>query len=375
MVFRFNTMDKMKKLNFCGWFVLVTIFSLNSLQAKIVFDGEKGFRVEGGFLSRFFGGFDSDGEQAQALLEKAESELAENDFRGALSTYKKIAKRFPIEKAETSDGRKVYAAAEALYQSALVRERYSQWGKAFDALQQVVEKYPSYDFDKVIVAQSRIAAKLGAGARTKVFRFIPGFKNYGQALEFHQKIAENARGPEHAPIALMASADIARRDNKEVEAIDSLERLINLYPEDRLSEKAYFDLAVIHESMVKGPLYDQGATLKAVNFYEDYLILFEALAKAPRETDDDFAKRREAWRVRLQEAEKGLGRMRDMLARSKLEIGQFYHRHGHKFAPRSSVKKPATQYYNEAITLAPDSDSARSATELLKEFEKTESQP
>jgi hypothetical protein len=64
-----------------------------------------------------------------------------------------------------------------------------------------------------------------------------------------------------------------------------------------------------------------------------------------------------------------------MLARSKLEIGKFYHRHGHKFAPRASVEKPATQYYNEAITLAPDSESARSASELLKEFEKVESQP
>jgi len=41
----------------------------------------------------------------------------------------------------------------------------------------------------------------------------------------------------------------------------------------------------------------------------------------------------------------------------------------------TSVEKPATQYYNEAITLAPDSESARSASELLKEFEKAESQP
>ena len=204
---------------------------------------------------------------------------------------------------------------------------------------------------------------------------IPGFRNFGQAREFHQKIAENARGPEHAPSALMASADIAREDDKEIEAIDSLERLINLYSEDSLCEKAYFDLAVIHESLVKGPLYDQGATLKAVNFYEDYLILFETISQAPRETEEGFAKRREAWRVRLREAEQGLGRMRDMLARSKLEIGKFYHRHGHKFAPRSSVEKPATQYYNEAITLAPDSESARSASELLKEFEKAESQP
>ncbi|MFP6854325.1 MAG: hypothetical protein VB980_00970, partial [Opitutales bacterium] len=180
---------------------------------------------------------------------------------------------------------------------------------------------------------------------------------------------------EYAPDALMASAEIARQDDKEIDAIDSLERLINLYPEDRLTEKAYFDLAVIHESMVKGPLYDQGATLKAVNFYEDYLILFETIKRAPRENETSFSQRREAWKVRLVKAEQGLARMRDMLARSKLEIGKFYHQHGHKFSPHGSTETPARQYYNEAITLAPNSESARTASELLKQLEKPVNQP
>ena len=291
-------MDKMNFTISWGFFTLAICSLLPSVEAEIVSDGEKGIRVEGGFLSRFFGAKGGD-EQAQNLIKEAEGRLADENYRGALSIYKKIAKGFSIEKVQTSDGRKVYAAAEALYQSALIRERYSQWTKAFAALQEVVEKYPSYDFNKVIEAQSRIAFKLGAGARTRIFRVIPGFRNFGKAHEFHQKIAENARGPEHAPSALMASAEIARRDNKEVEAIDSLERLINLYPEDRLSEKAYFDLAVIHESLVKGPLYDQGATLKAVNFFEDYLILFEAIDRAPRESENDFAKRRSSRQAKV----------------------------------------------------------------------------
>lgn len=369
-------MDEMKKSILFVWLALAILLPMSSAEAEIISDREKGTRVEGGFLSRLFGKKGYGGEQqAQLLINKAEGELAQKKYRSALSTYKKIAKRFPIEKVNTGAGLNVYAAAEALYQSALLRERNSQWEKAFTALQEVVEKYPSYDFEKVIVAQSRIASKLGAGARTRIFKVIPGFRNYGKAREFHQKISENAKGPEHAPAALMASAEIARRDDKNVEAIDSLERLINLYPEDSLCEKAYFDLAVIYESMVKGPLYDQGATLKAVNFYEDYLILFEAIDQVPRESGEQFAIRREAWKVRLLEAEQGLGRMRNMLAQSKLEIGRFYHRHGHKFAPRASREKPPKQFYNEAITLAPNSKSALSAKELLKEFDETESQP
>ncbi len=374
MGIRIVTMDKMKKSIFWLWVAFATCSFLPSATAEITYDREKGFRVEGGFLSRFFNN-DGGEEKAQQLIQEAEAELAAQDYRDALSTYKKIAKRFPVEKVVTSDGRKVYAAAEAYYQMALLHEHHSKWEKAFDALQKVVEKYPSYDFGKVIEAQSRIAFKLGAGARTKLFRVIPGFRNFNKAREFHQQISENARGPEHAPRALMASAEIARRTDKKPEAIDSLERLINLYPDDSLGEKAYFDLAVIHESMVKGPFYDQGATLKAVNFYEDYLILFETIARAPRESGEDFAKRKKAWVIRLAEAEQGLARMRDMLSRSKLEIGKYYHRHGHKFAPRASVDKPARQFYNEAMTLAPDSASARSAKKLREELKKTANQP
>ena len=370
-------MEKIKNRITWVCFCLSLTCCVPLLKAEIIIDREKGVRVEGGFLSRLFGNSSPSKEQAQLLIEKAEAALANQNFRSALSVYKKIAKRFSIEKVKTKEGNEVYAVAEALYQSALLRERNSQWEHAFNALQEVVEKYPSYDFDKVITAQSRIASKLGAGARTKIFWIIPGFRNYDKARKFHNQISENARGPEHAPAALMASAEIARRGKKETEAIDVLEKLINFYPEDILCEKAYFDLAEIYESMVKGPLYDQGATLKAINYYEDFRILFSKIQKAPRESEAEFEKRRADWRIRLQQAEKGLSNMRDMLARSKLEIGQFYHRHGHKFAPRASVVVPATQYYQEAITLAPDSESARTAEELLEEIKnpKDENRP
>ena len=48
------------------------------------------------------------------------------------------------------------------------------------------------------------------------------------------QIAELVRGPRFAPRALMVLAEIALKDEKEEEAIDGLERLINLYPENYL---------------------------------------------------------------------------------------------------------------------------------------------
>ena len=35
-------------------------------------------------------------------------------------------------------------------------------------------------------------------------------------------------------------------------------------------------MAEIYRGRVTGPSYDQGSTLKALNFYEDYLILYES---------------------------------------------------------------------------------------------------
>ena len=104
----------------------------------------------------------------------------------------------------------------------------------------------------------------------------------------------------------MILAEISIKDNKEDEAIDALERLINLYPDHFLSEKAYFQLAQIYEGLVSGPNYDQGATLKALNFYEDYLILYKLPpVKDRHESSQDYLARIENFKTRKELAEKG----------------------------------------------------------------------
>ena len=65
--------------------------------------------------------------------------------------------------------------------------------------------------------------------------------------------------------------------------------MVNLYPDHYLSEKAYFLIAQVYENMVAGPAYDQGATMKSLNFYEDYLILYEnAPERDIHETDEKY---------------------------------------------------------------------------------------
>ena len=116
--------------------------------------------------------------------------------------------------------------------------------------------------------------------------------------------------------------------------------------------------------MVSGPQYDQGSTLKALNFYEDYLILYkQPPAKDLNESPDDYKVRVNEFKNRRDLAEKGRAAMRATLAASKLEIGNFVENYGKYFITRwrDLGSLPAMQFYNEAITIAPESEVARDA--------------
>ena len=55
--------------------------------------------------------------------------------------------------------------------------------------------------------------------------------------------------------------------------------------------------------------------------------------------------------------------MRESLAQSKLEIGQYVEKYGKYFLVRwrELGNQPALQFYNQAITTAPESEAAREA--------------
>ncbi len=120
-----------------------------------------------------------------------------------------------------------------------------------------------------------------------------------------------------------------------------------------------------------GPAYDQGSTLKALNFYEDYLILY---ATPPPQS---LHESKEAYQLRLKEAgerssmaENGRNEMRQTLATSKLEVAQYVEKYGKYFLVRwrELGNRPALQFYNEAINSAPESEAARLAEKKVAEL-------
>ena len=291
-------------------------------------------------------------------------------LRKALGLYEKFSKR-RSDAIVTLQGEKIKIGPESLYRASILRERKGDWQKGFEHLRLIAKAYTDYDFERVAESLMRLAERLAKDDLPRKWGIFPRFRSGSQDRIRLDEIANLARGPRFAPRALMALAEIALRDDKEEEAVDALERIVNLYPENYMAEKAYFMLAKFYEERVSGPAYDQGSTLKALNFYEDYLILY---AKPPpqsiHEDVKSFKARVQASKERFASAEEGRNKMRQTLAESKLEVAQYIEKYGKYFLVRwrELGNRPALQFYNEAINSAPESDAARIAEKKVVEL-------
>lgn len=272
--------------------------------------------------------------EAAAMLENGIAKLETGSTGSANRTFKKIIKNYPTAKA----------TGEARFFRGQIYMSKGRWTKGFDQLQEIALKHPDYEnFDRVISSQFDCATALMEGARGRILWVIPGFKQYGEAVNQFEQIVRNAPYGDYAPLALMNIALISEMEEKPEDAIDALDRLINYYPQSMLAPDAYYNMAETYANLVKGPQYDQGSTRQAISYYEDFLILF------PQSNY-------------LGEVESNLDAMEDLLARSRLNLGDFYYNY-------RSNNTAALVFYNETITIAPESDAAEEARQSIADIE------
>lgn len=296
-------------------------------QAALVWSQETGWRVEGGVLEVVSG---VEARNALELMNAARTAEERDEESRALKAYKKVYREY---------AKSIYAP-EAWYRTAQIRMTGRNYSKAFEALQQIVSFYPSFErFDLVIGQQYRIATLFSEGVRGRILWVIPGFKNRSKAVNYYEQVVANAPFSDYAPLALMNLARLHKKLGDDEAAIHALDRIINSYWQSVLTPDAYLRLAQTHASLVDGPLYDQASTREAITLFEDFMILFPG--------DPSVA-----------DAEKGLDSMKTVLANSKVRIGDFY------YNKRSNLTA-AKVFYNEAITIYPDSSVAKRAREKL----------
>jgi outer membrane protein assembly factor BamD len=304
-------------------------------RADLVWEPATGWRVEGGVLSPFL--TSEDGKNAKSLMDSARRAEDAGQTSKAIKTYNKVIKKY---------GASVFAP-EALFRTAKHYEQRRRYTKAFRNLQRIIAEHPSYPrFNDVLGAEYRIAEKLVGGARPLYFGLIPGFRQREKGVEYLEQVVTNAPYSEYAPISLMNAAQAYTKAGDRDASIDALDRMINNYPESFLTPDAYLDLASSQASITQGPPYDQASTQLALTYFQDYLILYPGSSEAAV-------------------ANKGFNDARTMLAESKMSMGDFYYKY------RSNYKA-AKIFYNEAITVYPDSPVAERARGLLANIEKIE---
>lgn len=305
-------------------------------RADLVWDAASGWRVEGGVLSPFVSS--AEGKNAKVLMDAGRRAEDAGEIGKAMSAYKKVIKKY---------GSSVYAP-EALFRTAKHYEDQRRFSKAFNNLQRIITEHPSYPrFNDVLGAEYRIADKLVKGTRPLYFGLIPGFRQREKGIEYFEQVVTNAPYSEYAPISLMSASQAYTKAGDRDASIDALDRMINNYPESFLAPDAYLKLAGAQASITQGAPYDQASTQLALTYFQDYLILYPGTADASV-------------------ANKGFNDSRIMLAESKMTMGDFYYKY------RSNYKA-AKVFYNEAITIYPDSPVAERARRNLAKIEKIES--
>lgn len=271
---------------------------------------------------------------AAKLIAKAEKKHSGGNSRAAKRLSNKIIRNFPES----------LFAAEALALKAKIYKENEEWIKCFNELQRIVDKHPQYqNFNAVNKSQFDCAMALMEGVRGRILWILPGFKQYSAAVSQFEQILENAPYSDLAPFALMNVALLSEKTGKTENAIDALDRLINYYPQSNLASAAYFNLADIYSDLVKGYEYDQGSTRRAISYYEDFLVLYP---------NSEYTG----------EVEANIKRMKNLLAKSRLDLGDFYYYY------RSNTTA-ALVFYNESITIEPESDSAKEARIRIEDIE------
>jgi outer membrane protein assembly factor BamD len=326
-----------RRIRFFPTFFTLSLMALAPLAARadLVWEPSTGWRADGGLAETFFA--TPEGQNGKELLDAARRAEDAGNTRKALKGYLRVVKKYPAS----------VLAPEALLRSSALYEQTGRYTKAQRQLQRIVAEHPSFErFNEVLGAQYRLADRLAKGARPRYFGVIPGFKQKDKGLEIYEQVVNNAPYSEYAPISLMnASQGYVDAGNRDA-AIDALDRMINNYPDSFLTPDAYLRLAGAQASITQGPAYDQASTQLALTYFQDYLILY------PGSEDSSVATG-------------GFDTARTMLAESKMTMGDFYYK-------KRSNYKAAKVFYNEAVTLYPDSPTAERARRYLASIEKIE---
>ena len=270
----------------------------------------------------------------QGLIKK----LAKTKSKGSQTGQQRIYKKILINHPRAS------IAKEAAYNRGYYLFNKGKWKDAFEAFSVLKIYHPDFqELDSVIKLQFQCAENLMNQESNKVFGFKSSYSLNEDSIPLFLKYTKLYPHNENAPQALLLSAKVAKANKENEAAIYSLKDLINSYPESPYSAEAYFIIAHIYSEFIKGPEYDLESTREAIRYCEDFIALYPGHKE-------------------IGTIEALYERMLNALATNRVLLADYYY-----FNQRDNVA--AIIFYNEAITIAPNSQAAIEAQERLYAIE------
>ena len=253
--------------------------------------------------------------------------------RQALEAYRRFLKLFPASPK----------AAQAQLRVAELYLALGNRGRAFDAYQTLITRYPDTpNFEEAIAQQVIIANSYLTGRRVTFFglSFVPGPE---RAQTMYEKILQNAPFSKHAPITQFNLGLAFEKQGLADQARQAYQAVLDRYPSSSVADDALYQMGYIAmRTGLSGRSEDLSALVTAKETFEDFLLQFPNSEK-------------------VAQAQENLKTIGDREAGDLMEIARWY--------DWSKNYRAAAIYYNDVIRRQPgseDAEIARNRVQVLR---------
>ena len=272
--------------------------------------------------------------RAKDQLEVAETAFTNKDYRISLHAAHRVLRVWPL-----SD-----YAPHAAYLVGRCLETQGRDEAAFNAYQQIIEKYPkSNEYNEVLQRQYEIANRFLAGEWFRLWNTIPLYPSMDETAKLYDKIVSDGPYSEVAPHAQMRIGAAREKQKNYSSAVKAYETASDRYHDQpAIAADAMYRAGAAWQKQADTAEYDQSAAAQAIAAYTDFISYYP---------DDK----------RVATAQAAIIKLKAEQVRGSFEIAQFYEK-THKWAG-------AVVYYNDVLQLdanSPLAASARQRIDVLK---------
>lgn len=275
-------------------------------------------------------------ESMREQIKVAEEALAAKDYGTSL----KAARRVVNYRKGLSD-----YAPRAQYIIGRSHEARHKDEKAFNAYQQVVEKYPKIaNYQEILHRQFDIATRFLGGQRFRLWGVIPFFPSMEKTADMYTKVIKNGPYSGIAPQAQMNIGAAREKQSAYPLAIKAYERAADRYHDQpKVASEALYKAALAYNKEAKTAEYDQSVAGQAIATFTDFMTLYP---EDPRQT----------------QAKKIIGSLKSEQARGSFKTAKFYE--------KNKKWDGALIYYNEVLLKDPESPIAVTARQRIDSLKK-----